>query len=420
MTDRRKRFSARFSGRFGAIRYRYALAPFAWVGDGDGRFQWEPPATTEGCIDLRPLAAQAIAGGAPQGFAFVAATQPVTGTEITQATYVDEPATNTMRDAWQSAIGYRPAGAQLRDLLFDQLTNGADPAGESGPKPLMPTGGQLELHLGGHSPIKSEPFNWGVHPHTNRVQAVLQRDFEQLWEERNGDDHCRRVLDYNCEKYRVADWRELVPRRLHAHVPGRLPHATTITEAWPTASSTLSSGQTQPWTEVLNNSTVPAIGRFSGLSGSVEHRARCDTAVSSVDHRTYAPGRGNGSRTASLYARYAAAADTAYCSRVSVTGTTLTVRKVVAGVETVLGTDNTITITAGVFGDLEIRCSGSTISGWWNSVQRVSLTDTAITTGTQGGAGVNGGDANCAIGAWASADLAVGNRRRRLICGAAA
>jgi hypothetical protein len=124
MSDRRKGFSARFSNRFGAIRYRYALAPYEWVVVTDPGPHWRPPATTEGVVDLRPLAAQAMVGGAPQGFAFVAATQPVSGAEIVRAEYVDANVTGAMLDAWEAITGFRPQGAQLRDLLWDQLTTG--------------------------------------------------------------------------------------------------------------------------------------------------------------------------------------------------------------------------------------------------------------------------------------------------------
>jgi hypothetical protein len=174
----------------------------------------------------------------------------VPGAEITRALYVDAPATTGMRDAWESELGFRPAGNQLRDLLWDQLTSGADPAGEAGPKPLMPrVGGTLELNLGGHSVIRSERFKWGRHRHTNQVQSVLQRDFESLWEETNGHEHCCRVLDYRCEKYRVADWQDIVPQRLRAHVPGRLPHATTYTDDFNRADGAL----TSPWVQSASN-----------------------------------------------------------------------------------------------------------------------------------------------------------------------
>lgn len=378
-------FSAGFAAGFGVGRYRYALAPYVWdTSDPESPF-WRMPASSVGGIDLRPLAAQGIAGGAPQGFAFVAAMQPVAGVAVATSLHMaDENASAAMQDAWEAGTGYRPSGAKLVDLLWDQLTVGADPAGDAGPKPLLPTvGGQLELWLPGHSLVKSESFVWGVHPHTNRVQAVLQRDFEAMWEETNGDDHCRRVLDYHCEKYRISDWKEFVPQRLRAHVPGRLPHATTITDDFNRADQTgLGTGAGGwSWTSVTgsidiasNQATPPAL---------VANRSRAESDLSSVDHYAQADivALSGSSRVAGPMARYASAADTGYIFLITTGGAT-TLDKVVTGTRTALGTS---TASISLPDTLKMESNGSTQTGYYNAVSNVSLTDTAITTGTRTG-----------------------------------
>jgi hypothetical protein len=379
-------FNAGFSAGYGVGRYRYALAPYAWDGEA-----WYPPASSVGSIDLRPIAAQAVAGGAPQGFVFVAALQPVSGIEIVQSLHMsDEGATSGMRDAWEGGMGYRPNGANLVDLLWDQLTNGADPTGEAGPKPLMPTvGGMLELHLGGHSLVKAEPFQFGVHPHTNRVRAVLQRDFERLWEATNGHDHCRRVLDYHCEKYRVSDWREFVPQRLRAHVPGRLPHATTITDDFNRADNTdMSVGASFNWTDVIGNQVIVSnTVRWDGVTAVA--RARAESDLSSVDHygQVAATAISGGNRYAQVAARFDSAADTAYWARFVQSTSVFRIFKIVTGTQTALGAGTTQTYSAP--DTIQMRCNGSTLDAYLNGASVESISDGSITTGTRCGIGLN-------------------------------
>src|SRR3972149_9293406 len=53
------------------------LAPWRWVSDAEGE-RWEFPVSgAVGCIDLRPLPAQAAAGGVPQGYGLFAYPAPV-------------------------------------------------------------------------------------------------------------------------------------------------------------------------------------------------------------------------------------------------------------------------------------------------------------------------------------------------------
>lgn len=410
MTDRRKTFSNRFSGRFGAIRYRYALAPYVWsVADS----VWSLPVTSEGGIDLRTIAQMGTAGGAPQGFAFVASTQPVTGAEITRSMYVDEPATSGMQDAWESNMGYRPTGAQLRDLLWDQLTTGSDPSGDAGPKPLMPTvDGHLELVLGGHSTIKREKFEWGKHAHTNQVQAVLHRDFARRWEETNGADHCRRELDWQCHKFGCDDWKEFVPKRLHQHVPGRLPHATTITDNFDgTDGDTIGNLLTWvedggDWDRLSNQVIVSAAAtcmchNTSALSGS-DHYAQCSII---------AQGTANGAanRITGGLARYTDQNNFYYAGLNNVAaGTAFRFYKRVTGTDTQIGTDGTVSVSLPQ--PAKTQCSGSTMTGFWNgsAVSGPGGTDTSLASGTLTGMWMRFGTTTATIDNFEAADLAAG------------
>src|SRR3990167_7713733 len=46
--------------------------------------------------------------------------------------------TDLMRDAWESALGFRPEGDKLVNLIADQFTRGSNPSGDTACKPLIP------------------------------------------------------------------------------------------------------------------------------------------------------------------------------------------------------------------------------------------------------------------------------------------
>ena len=384
-------FSSEMGFSFDRGSYRYALIPWTWYTNNPTN-HWGLPASSVGGVDLRSLPNQAIAGGLPQGFAFAASMQAVAGgTEIAASPHMSEcVATAGMRSAWQSATGFTPGGATLTDMLWDQLTTGSDPTGQSGPKPLMPeTGGEIKLYVGGHSLVKSERFRWGIHPHTNRVRDVLRADFAEMWERTNGDDHCRRCLDATCEKYRIKDWKEFVPARLHAHVPGRLPHQTTITESFNQADST-TLGPDLTWTEVAGSwDTISNQVRIAAASGLVDDHARADSDLSSTDHYAQLQvvdlGGAAEINVLGASARFASAANTAYSAFARRDTDKIRLYKTVAGVETLI---SEVAITISLPELYKVECNGSTIKAYQAGVERLSASDSAITTGTRGG--ING------------------------------
>jgi hypothetical protein len=373
---RTRSYGMRVGLQSGVLPYRYALVPWVWDTSG-GLSRWRLPASSVGGVDLRPLSAQGVAGGAPQGFAFCTSLQSVTGTAIATVPHMGEAnVTTAMQDAWEGATAYRPQGAKLVDLLFDQLTTGSDPDGIDGPKPLMPTvGGQLELHVGGHSLVKSERFRFGIHPHTGKVRDLLRRQFEDQWEATNGDDHCRRCLDFTCKKYKVADWREFVPVRLHAHVPGRLPHATTVTDNFNRADGGLGASwtaQSGTWAISTNEAGTSA--------GAGWNMARYESDLSSDDHYSQIEARVVTSAYYGGACRCSSSAVTFY----SVGGDgNLYLFKLVAGTQTTLTGGAAQAYVVGQ--NWRSSADGSTIKGYANAVEKASTTDTAITGNLRAG-----------------------------------
>jgi hypothetical protein len=364
---------------------------------------WRLPSSAVGSVDLRPLPAQSLAGGAPQGFAFCASPEPV-GVVIGTGEHIREVAVTTaMQDAWQSVMGYRPQGAKLVDLLWDQITNGSAPSGDEGPKPLLPgVDLQLKLHLGGHSLVKSERFRFGIHPHTNRIRDLLRRDFEAQWEASNGHDRCRRCLDFTCDKYRVKDWREFVPARLHAHVPGRLPHATTITENFTGTSDTL--GNVLSWTELEGDWDRESDQGQPKNAG--QNTARAESDLSSDDHYVQVAYSDLTSNlpNAGVSARFSASELTYYQFDVD-SGSDWRTFKRVTGSYTAVGSTSAQAVSANDI--IKGECDGSTIARYYNGVSQNSTTDTTITGNTRGGLnGFNGNAGTKRVDNFEAADLA--------------
>src|SRR5690606_34435213 len=275
--------------------YDYRLGPLGWDTSEEGVAYWRAPVGAVGMVDLGRESDFGSPGSdrlmcvfaVPAGIKISNDTWPLLATGDMREIAV----TSLMQDLWESQSGYRPSGDKLVDLIFDYLTSGSDPDWGDACKPLMPTvRGNLDLHFGGHSLVKRERFRFGVHPHTNRVKALLHRQFAELAEAAGkgrlkDKDHHRRVLDYWCEKYKLTgkdDWKELVPAELQKDVPGRLKHETTITESFNKADSdTL--GPDLMWTETQGDIDV--------VSNTAWHQtvagrsvARAESDLSSADH----------------------------------------------------------------------------------------------------------------------------------------
>lgn len=340
----------------------YALCRYDWRGDG----YYLPPGAVAG-VDLRPLAEQCVPGIEDSGPVFCASPVPI-------------PREFVIRRFERSR--------RTAQWLWDRLTIHADPLGCDGPRPLVPTIDRLwELKCGGIHVRR--PAQWGRL--TGSVQAVLRRDFSDLWEARDGDDHCLRVLDWTCEKYRVNDWREFVPRRLWTHVPGRLLHATTITDDFTRADGT-TIGNLLTWTEVANDLATVSNAVKNNGPGVVSNyaRARAESDLSGVDHYSQAKlvlGANTG-RGAGVHARYASAADTCYGLHYMGGGGGATkipiLDKHVTGTRTELSTGSATDWSDG--SDIaKCEINGSSLTGYRNGGSVVSVTDTAISGGTRCG-----------------------------------
>jgi hypothetical protein len=367
---------------------RVIRGPWQWVTDAGESF-WAPPEGYAG-LDLRSVEEQSTAGGTPGLGIFC-------GKGKTDDNY-DLLGTGSLRDIKVSkkirdAIPgkYRPNGDDLLGLLLDVFTDGSDPDGIDGPKPLLPTTRKtIELHFGGQSHF--ERFQWGDR-RTGKIKDVLRRDFDRTMTDsvdgklKDKKQH-QRVLDALCDKYDVDDWKEFVPTNRQKDVPGRVKHETTYTDDFNRADST---GLGAGWSTVFGSGFDVASNQCRGTNATNSGtRARYQSDVSSSDHYTQANNVSYGDSaalSAGVCARYSNSADTSYAWVLRL-GATPSRRlfRFSASTGTLLASDSVTSVT----GVVKIEVNGSSIKVYVGGVEVTALatTDTSITSGTRGG--ING------------------------------
>lgn len=387
------------------------LSPWLWYDDAVFGY-WGPPSGCRAAIDLASLGQiEAAIPGQPRGWGIFDCDEiprdlvDLGGVALASDDIRDARPDGKMLDAWQSLLGYRPNGETFADLVWDQLTAGSDPQNADRSGVLMPTTARrLELLFGG-SVLRRDRFDFGQHPHTAQVTAVIKRQLEQaridaldgklispVTRQPDGEYH-RRILDSILEKYAgrneslKAELLPLVKPDSWLANEGALPHATTITDDFNRANSSGlgSSGEGWSWTAVVGRLDISGNQAIFGTGTNPTSRAESD--LSSADH--YA----QWTRTASVLStnyvmpscRYAGAATTYYCA--AIRPSTPAIYKRVTGTFTLIIAGVS---TSGAAGDvIQIRANGSTISQRLNGAEDVAHTDTVITGGTRTGVDIS-------------------------------
>ncbi len=310
-------------------------------------------------------------------------------------------------------LDYEPvAEADLTAFAWHALTTFAAPDGMEQVGPLVPTlEGVLELHLGPLGRVRAERFVWGQHGHTNRLRDLLRLHFQQRWAVNR--DHARRCLDYECLKYGLHGdlWRELVPRDLLPHVPGRLPHATSYSDNFNRADSYLNVAD---WSCDAIGGGVPNFEIVSNKLKQVNNTgafyfARYDHDLSGTDHTvTLDYSTGSGVLQCGPTARVSSSDfHTCYFGSSRIDNTTFNVYKVSAG--TLSTAIDTGTGNGAPPFTMSLTCNGSTIT-YSDGVANHSVTDPGgITTGTRGGLAALNAGSTLTLDNWTAADLASGS-----------
>jgi hypothetical protein len=367
---------------------RYWIGPVqAIAATANEPAHYGPPAGVTSWIDLRTPAECGAAPTAANGVAiFVTADGANLGASYTNlGTDPERQLTPAQRASLGTALRLpsAPNSTALADCFYEALTTKADPTGAARAKPIIPTGDlRLELHLGGRK-LRDRAFDAGS-AEAAVIQQQLRAEYRTARQAVQAGqlpaNFHRKILGGWVQKYKLS-YRWFQP----ADVPDEsdIPPSTTYTESFPTNSSTLSSGQDQPWTEVFGDAQVLS-GALTEVSGNPH--VRCNTVLSSSDN--YAQGvvvNANtvNSRAVGPACRYSSSADTAYgaVQYASNVSPTYRIIKMVAGVKVDLGTGTTQTAGA----TKKVYASGTTIKAYQNGSEVESITDTAISTGTDAG-----------------------------------
>lgn len=376
---------------------RYYLGPWVWAVDAQSNGQWQRPSNAIAAIDLRTMSQQGSPGPTANGFGLFATTGTLSSPYVAMGQGNDMATvnvTNTMRNNWESRLGYRPVGTNLAAILWDQLTAGSDPSGAAGPKPLMPGhDNQLELRLGVYR--RTEGFRFGVHSHTAKVEAVHQAAYRTVHDDavakRVPDDLPGKVLDMWVEKYGIskadkATWERLVPSDLRSTAT-LVPHATTITENFNGTDSDTVCAQLS-CTEVDGDwDLVSNKARLVSNFGSTMRDVRADSDLSSVDHYSQIVADNESGTVSYVATRFASAAETFYYYGIDLNHPASgewEIGKVVTGTKTALSTVGSVD-TSGAPATLYGQSNGSSLELKVGGVSKTTVTDSAITTGTRCG-----------------------------------
>jgi hypothetical protein len=292
----------------------------------------------------------------------------------------------------------QPKGDDLLSLLLDAIGDGSDPTGDSFAKPLMPDANmRLCLTIGGVShQWKTAPWNY----HWDKIQDVERADFQRHFDDakagRSKDkEHHRRILDALCDKYNLQgadDWKGFIPAKLRKEIKGRLKHETVITDNFNRSNAgslgTASGGFT--WSRMTGGVNVQIISNTAGLSSSADSRNRAQSDLSSSD--LYSQIELTAWAAVDSFEPIARASSVAatfyiYIPRNDATNTHR-IFKCVAGSFTAINAANGNIPSTGQASKIVV--SGSSIVGSVSGVDRVSVTDTAVTGNIRCGFGLNG------------------------------
>lgn len=386
-----------------AVSYSYALCPFDWIPPSENRPGYHArPSGVVGHVDLRSNT-QAAVQGPSGGFAFCAfsTTPPAHAVILGTGDCREIQADATLRNKLKTTLSLpgNPAGATMVDCVADAMNSMGDPAGVSGPKPIMPDkNGSLVMHMGGHSPIWSarldiaELLSANPRGHANRIRDVIRADLDAA-EAYGRAPLLRKALGavlmkcgYTREELKsgasgkAAEWQRLLSASVKAkHGGNARPDKpdTSFSEAFPNDTAGLAgSSQDQSWTTPTYALAVVSGAARGTLAGN-NCWGICGSAVSSADHITYCDTT-SGTGYIGPASRVASTGMTGYIAMR--TGVSNQLWKVVANAFTALSG-----VATGAGTRFACRSSGSTQTLSSTGQSPVAVTDTAITGNLLGG-----------------------------------
>ncbi len=345
------------------------LVPWKRFEEEGLRPQWRIPGAA-GIVNLQTPAQV----GTGQGYAFAAFPNPITRPDAIPIS--DKAALVAALGIGESIVATTPI-----DILWELLTQHSDPTGLVRWRPIIPTrAGNLELFLGGHTPVRRERFELGVHPASPGVLAVIRLDFQRKMaaDLAIGSEHYRYVLREYTKKYGVPA--ELISQDSSIKLPdisdaeinddfgrgdGDL-QGSSSSESWSWSSWNGTSGDI----DIVSNEIACTTG------ATKEERVRADSDLDSDDHyveltvKTLV--RSAGATVAGVFFRKSSAS-TYQFYEVFIQNDGAAYRLRLTVEDSVLAEDNDYSWSDG--GKIEGDADGSTIRALVDDVQVHSVTD---------------------------------------------
>lgn len=168
---------------------KIAIATWAWeTRTGPPEPGWYAPVGSVCCPDLRAVPDGGLAGtyGDWPWSLFLfddSATLPADAYLLGEGRIDEVIPGIAARNRWRECFGRTPDGDTVADWLWWQLTDGADPTGDTPSMPIVPTHlGISELHVQLHSLVRSEA--WGTftpsRAYHRNIQQLLRRQIREL------------------------------------------------------------------------------------------------------------------------------------------------------------------------------------------------------------------------------------------------
>ncbi len=360
----------------------YYLGKWIWESGADGEF-WRAPTGTVGLVDLRPLSPTSESGF----FACEERLGDETGYQYLGSDLYGENLSAALISEWKARlqIGDAIAPCTLLDLLWDTLTIYSDPDGAVRTLPLMPTHrGILELHLGGHSLVKSARWAGEKTLHWDKVQKVLRRTFKELGridkidkKDQKDQKHRLKWLGAMSEKYRV-DSDSLIPEGMEKEKPEK--PATKLTDNFNRVDQTNLGESAEGWSWDTTGSRTDIVNNQAKVNVAAAHTYRqAQSNLSSDDNYSRITIVNIGSAYTGALARFNGS--TGYFGFFNTTYNR--VYKVVSGTQTLLAESSRSRTTPFV---VFFKADGSSIYGKDETYNdEISATDSSIASGLRGG-----------------------------------
>lgn len=403
--------------------YEYFAAPFEWqetvhpAGPDEVEFteaEWVAPEGSVGHVEIGPMDH----GSKESPSGWVICWKLAGSAAPAGSVYLGDHALDVVsaerRGELESRLGLSPnsiSSGTLIDVIWDLLTTHADIDGVARAKPLVPTvAGDLELHMPGHSLVRSEAFKWGEHAHTGKLRDLLQAEYARLKGQvalgRIPDTLPNEVLGWQEQRYArmgLTDYKELLPPQYRNERPSR--PGTTIADDFTQSSDTDLESHTPTgtnagsgWTAIGDATSVQVLASSDRAQnvqdGGAFNLYAMDDTLSGTDMTvdadvgiaTAAPN--NDLQYAGVWGRLpSASSDTDYYrASIHVSGNTLRLYyRASSGTETQISSVTPTTTAVATLTALQLSCDGSTIAVSYDGTEDISVTNTQVTTGNYAG-----------------------------------